>query len=378
MPDRLEGRLRWLFGVVAVVLVATGACALLAASHAGPAQTGAADVAGIFAVGAAVSSVIPALLAAGIALVLALAALVIWSPRRCTHLMPPFVLASLAAALAFATSLLDAAQPEPAARAALLGLLVSLLLASLTALGWLRLWLAPQPGVATATRDAELLDALLSTLAPAGEGTALGATDPLVRAGVLRAFAACARPGRPVLRVVLRVLDARSLVKHRTGFAHLAPAAREALLAGLATSRFARLRALRTQLDRIVLTTFYGDERVRSAIGYDAAWLRDKLEAGPNAEAHRARREEAARLAAQAEAEQLGPAAEVAADAGPAGEDAAPAIGSVASAGAVAQPAAEEVPFDRAWTLGVPQEPVAPAALASVMRVVRSSGPTRP
>jgi len=55
VPDRLEGRLRWLFGVVAVVLVATGVCALLAASRAQPAQ------AGIDGIDATVSVTIPAI-----------------------------------------------------------------------------------------------------------------------------------------------------------------------------------------------------------------------------------------------------------------------------------------------------------------------------
>src|SRR6185369_15375875 len=100
----------------------------------------------------------------------------------------------------------------------------SLALSFLAALGWLRLWLAPRPGDATAARDAVLLDALLSTLAPADAGIALGATDPLVRARVERAFAAQSRGSRPLLRIVLRVLDARSLVKHRAGFAAIAPA----------------------------------------------------------------------------------------------------------------------------------------------------------
>jgi hypothetical protein len=42
-------------------------------------------------------------------------------------------------------------------------------------------------------------------------------------------------------------------------------------------------------------------------------------------------------------------------------------------------PRADDVPFDRPWTLGVPpQEPSRPVAAGPVLRVARSGGPTRP
>ena len=388
MPDRLEGRLRWLFGVVAVVLVATGVCALLVASRAEPAQGG---------IDAAAFSSVAALLVASIVVVLALATLLVWSPRRFTHLMPILALASAAAALGFGATLVASPADDAGWQGALAGCAGALVLSGAAALGWLKLWLAPIPGRATAARDAILLDALLTTMAPAGEGCALGATDPMVRQNIVDAFAAASRSGRPLLRIVLRVLDAASVVKHRSGFAALAPSVRAALLAGLATSRHARLRAMRVTVDRIVLTCFYGDPRVRAEIGDDVGWVQAKIDAGPNAAAHRARREEAARVAAEAALAALAqqPAIEAEPEPVPVSapdESATKATATetvpverIAASGPSAlqpsperPPPVEEVPFDRAWTLGVPKEPVGAALGAPAMRVARSSGPTRP
>lgn len=392
MPDRFEGRLRWLFGGVAVVLVAACAYALLVTAHPEPVQAGV-DVA---------TTSLRAITVLAMVTIALLGALVVRAPRRRTHLMPVLALASAAPLPVLLLGALRASAIEAPATPFLAGALLALLLALASALGWLRLWLAPRPGVATAARDAALLHALLATLVPDGEGIELGGNDPEIRARIERTFAARGSARRPVLRLVLRVLDARAWLRHRRSFARLDQDAREALVGELAIARSARLRAIAALLDEIVLSCFYGDPRVRGTLADDVDWIATRLDVGPNADAHRVRRDELARAALAAEA---------AASAQDAAEDAVLAIESEA-AGAIADgdppapaPAAdhdvasepsarssardalptagearapEEVPFDRAWTLGVPQEPSAPVAGTPLLRVARSGGPTRP
>jgi hypothetical protein len=395
-----------LFGGVAVVVVAVGAYALLVTTHAVPAQAG---------FDAATTSLV-AVVAMALATMLALAALVVRSPRRRTHLMPVFALATGTASAVLLLAALRAWAAEAPATAPLVAALLALVLCAASALGWLRLWLAPRPGVATAARDAALFEALLSTMVPEGQGLDLAAGDAEIRARVARAFAARSGARRPVLRAVLRVLDLRAFVLHRCGFARLDQDRREALVAALATSRFARLRALAVVLDEIVLTSFYGDARVRAALADDHDWLEARLDAGPNAEAHRTRRAAAARAAAEAQAMAAGAAEpepvddvvavvaevppEVSADA-PAHEPERPDIvaddaaaqpadtGRPAPSGPATQPAAirepapaapavEEEPFERTWTLGLPKEPSARVVGSRALRAARAGGPTRP
>jgi len=393
VPDRLEGRLRWLFGGVAVVLVAGGVHALLVTAQPEPAQAGV-DVA---------TTLLRATAVLAVATIAALAVLVVRAPRRRTHLMPVLAIGAGMAALVLLLGTLRAAGVEAEPVAPLAGAtLVAVLLAVASALGWLRLWLAPRPGVATATRDAALLNALLATLVPEGEGIALAGNDPEIRARIERAFAARGSARRPVLRIVLRVLDVRAWRRHRRSFSRLDQDAREALVGDLAIARSARLRAIATLLDEIVLSVFYGDPRVRGVLADDVHWISARLDVGPNADAHRVRRDELARatLAAEAAASAQD-AAEDAVLAVEADDAAAVATEEASSPAAVATedveaetssttisagvtpstretPAAEEVPFDRAWTLGVPQEPSAPVAGTPLLRVARSSGPTRP
>lgn len=388
MPDRLEGRLRWLFGGVAVVMVAAGAYALLATTHLAPAQAG---------FDAAATS-LTAVVVAAMVTMLALGALVVRSPRRRTHLMPVFALANAGVVLVLLLAAVRAAAAQAPVAPPLLAALLALVLGVASALGWLRLWLAPRPGAATAVRDAALLDALLSTVVPEGQGLDLAANDPEVRARIARAFAARSSARRPLLRIVLRALDALAYLRHRRSFAQLDQDTRETLYAGLATSRSARLRAAGALLDEIVLGTFYGDARVRTALSDDASWLAARIDAGPNAEAHRVRQEAAARAATAAQlAEQeavveqrariAADVAELAADVSESTGEPEPAAATdspgveAAPAGAVLRAeagAAEEVPFERAWTLGAAREPGAPAAGTPALREARAGGPTRP
>ena len=429
MPDLLEGRLRWLFGGVAVVLVAAGAFALLVTSVAEPAHTPA---------DAWLAAIVTALVAAGVAAFAAVGARIVWAPRSSTHLMPVLAGAGFAA---FAGAMIeaqhawrsDAAWTEAATVAA-----GGLVLGVASVLGWLALWLAERPGDATARRDAALFDALLATLVPAGEGLDLDARDDVVRARIVAAFAARSTNRRPALRLALRTLDAVALRRHRRRFATADQELRERIVASLATSRRPRLRALGATLNEIVVGAFWDDARVRAAVGEDAHRLQALLESGPNAAAHRARREAAEEAAAAAQRAAEEPADESASVVATApgsivAEDAASAVGvapdapsAVAATGepvaerepepvpgaqpapadaradaSVGSPAAEprsgtaapkpasdgpkeiaphteELPFDRPWTLGVPAQEAAPRPmLGSVLRVARTGGPTR-
>lgn len=427
MPDGLEARLRWLFGGVAVVLVATGAFALLVTSTTEPAQVTQPQLPQ-----AVTTALVAALLAAAVTAFATLGARVAWAPRRSTHLMPVFAVACLAA---FAGETLAAVHAWRAAASwteAASVAAASLVLALASTLGWLALWLAERPGDATAKRDAALFDALLGTLIPEGEGLELDARDADVRARIVAAFAARSTRRRPALRLALRTLDALALVKYRSRFATADQALRERIVAGLATSRYPRLRALGGALDEIVVGAFWSDERVRTAAGDDLLRLRSLLESGPNAEAHRARRAAAEQAAAAAlliaaddadaaDAASAGPATGAGTnatdgehtvvahrDAAPAppaavpgtdgdrSRDAQPATAShpatpasaPVAAPVVAQPASDgpkeiaprtdDLPFDRPWTLGVPAQEATPRpAMGPVLRVARTGGPTR-
>lgn len=446
MSDGLEARLRWLFGGVAVVLVATGAFALLVTSTTEPAQV---------STDPRLYAFVRALLAAAIVSFAAVGARVAWAPRRNTHLMPVFVLAGIAAFACETVAALRAWQAagswtEPASVA-----FASLALALACALGWRALWLAERPGDATARRDAVLFEALLATLVPAGEGLELDASDDAVRTRIVAAFAARSTRRWPVLRLALRTLDALAVVGYRRRFDTADQATRERIVAELATSRRPRLRALQAALREIILGAFWDDARVRAAVGDDPVRVRTLLESGPNAVAHRARREAAeqaalaADLADAAAALAVEAAAQAAtADVAPApGAEVAPALSAAAASapgvevapapvaeaapgppagdapGEQAQPAqnaaepatdhvpdaaepqttaarpdrgrrvepgrasdgpkpivpqAEELPFDRPWTLGVPAQEAAPRqAIGPVLRVARPGGPTR-
>ena len=432
MPDLLEGRLRWLFGGVAVVLVATGAFALLVTTAAEPAHAPA---------DAWLRALVTALLAAAVASFAAVGARIVWAPRRSTHLMPVFACAGFAA---FAVGVVEAQhawRADGAWTGAASVAAGAFVLGVASVLGWLALWLADRPGDATARRDAALFDALLATILPAGEGLDLDGCDDAVRARIVAAFAARSTKRRPALRLALRTLDVLALRRHRRRFDAADPELRERMVASLATSRRPRLRALGATLNEIVVGTFWDDARVRAAVGEDCDRVQALLESGPNAAAHRARREAAEEAAAAAERAAEAPAdessggvetasADTAADTVVAGDaavlavathdapaaavageeplaapepvrDAQPALADAGVGADVAAPPAEpradaaapkpasdgpkeiaphteELPFDRPWTLGVPAQEAAPRPmLGSVLRVARTGGPTR-
>lgn len=398
MRDGLEARLRWLFGGVAVVLVATGAFALLVTSSSEPAQTLQPST------DAQLRALVAATLAAAATAFAALGARIAWAPRRNTHLMPVLALASLAAFACQAPATLHAWRAGGSWTESAYVAAASLVLAVSAFLGWLALWLADRPGDATARRDAALFDALLATLVPAGEGLDLDACDADVRARIVTSFARHSTRRRPALRLALRTLDALALVKYRSRFASADQGLRERVVAGLATSRHARLRALGATLNDTVVGAFWSDPRVRAAVGDDALRVAALIDTGPNAAAHRARRE-AERAAAEARlAAEAGVSAQTvsecgaqpsdesgAATDGPRDADAGAAEGAAPAPAEAAPvearpagdrprdvPHTEELPFDRPWTLGVPAQEATPRpAIGPVMSVARATGPTR-
>src|SRR5690606_6918247 len=157
--------------------------------------------------------------------------------------------AAAAAALAFLAS------------GAWLGFAAALVCAALSASAWIALWLSPRPSIATRARDTALLDAMLDAIVPAGGPFALGATDAELRECVTRAFAARHRGKDTWLRLALRLLDARSILEHRRGFARLDTEARAAIVARLARSRVPALRAVGETLKSVVVGLVYEDAR---------------------------------------------------------------------------------------------------------------------
>jgi hypothetical protein len=138
----------------------------------------------------------------------------------------------------------------------------------------------------TAARDTQILNALLEAMVPTGGPFALGASDPAVAARFVDYVRSQHRSGGTALRILLRCLEWSSAVLRGSRFTRLEPEAREAFLASLAQSRVALPRHQSAALKLTVMLHFYSDPRVEAAIGYDRDYLRGKLRAGPNRDAH--------------------------------------------------------------------------------------------
>lgn len=203
------------------------------------------------------------------------------APRRYAHLLGVLAAGFLAAAAASAGA--DVASLARAGVAAAIGLAAALVQAAL--------WCAERPGEATAHRDAELLRAALEAIVPDGGRVAFGATDAAV-AGRLREAYACSGPhGLLRLRLALRLAALACRLAGSGAFERAEIEARQRVIERLLTARLRALGQGVDELRRCALEAFYGDPRVQSAIGYDAAYVRTRLEQGPNGEAHRARME---------------------------------------------------------------------------------------
>src|SRR5262245_1198041 len=216
-------------------------------------------------------------------LVTLLAAAIARDPRGRAHLMP-ILAAGKATSSLTCLGYFVASQP---AFVYLLNALVDGSLALMTLGAWVWVQLTSE---AAAARDPALLRAVLDALVPRGGAFATGAADSDVDEALQRYFASLHPLGPIGLRVLLLAIEYGAVVFERTApFSRLDPAARERALAAWETSRLAPRRQLIASLKLTALMHFYERPAIWPAIGYDDAYLRRKLLAGPNAAAHAAR-----------------------------------------------------------------------------------------
>ena len=158
------------------------------------------------------------------------------------------------------------------------------------------LWLAAveqaeRPLAQPEGRVAELLRLVTDAMVPTGGAFAAGASTVQLDQTVWQYFAHLHPLGTTGLTVILYVIEFAPCVfgPRRRRFSRLSAADREAHLAGWETSHLAVRRQLLNGLKLAVMLHFYDRPDVAAAVGFDGAYLRDKLLAGPNAEFHRAR-----------------------------------------------------------------------------------------
>lgn len=215
--------------------------------------------------------------AAALSLVFALqATMVAAAPRRYAHLLP--VLGTAALVGAFSSAAESWLGMLPALGAAILA--VGLLLL------YVALWLAEHPSDATRERDRAILRAVATTLVPPGGRIPLDAADPLVERAVVGAYRDSGPFGVVRLRLTLRLVDAASLCIAGAPFARAEVGARDLVLERLLAARLRRVQRPVEVLRETILSRFYADPRVQTAIGFDGVHLRTRLEQGPNAGAH--------------------------------------------------------------------------------------------
>jgi len=275
--DGLDRRLRWLFGTAAAAFGALGAAVVLALTgrvghvltippHALPWA--------LFAVGYSTT-------------VAVLAFKIAQAPRRQTFLMPVLSV-GLVASGTTALGLWAVQEPTGApARALSNGGTFDLLVALLFLAAWMRLWLADVPGEARERRDEALLAAVLDTLVPAGGAVEMGASDPAVRERIVARRSAGRTEAK--IRLELRLLDLATRLLARESLVDASPDTRSEVLDRLCGSRVAVVRRTALAWRDAVLTSYYGDERVLDAVGFDRAYLERRLAEGPNREAHGSR-----------------------------------------------------------------------------------------
>ena len=290
MPDRLESRLRWLFLGLAAIFAFAGSCFLFLPDGTVHAVS---RLGALFGYAEPPGAPLRFWLGLGVAymmLVTILALQIGRAPRRNAQLMP--ILAAGKATSALTCLGFYLRQPSPAGDRVFIYLanfLIDGSLVLIVAAAWGVLWLAPVPGARTVERDRSILAALLDTLIPGGGPFPLGGADDEISASVSRYFRELDRRGETALRLLLRTLEWSSLLLAGGRFSRLTPAARERFLARLARSRVAVARHLSTAMKLVVTMRFYGDPRAERAIGYDSEYVRGRLFAGPNREAHAAR-----------------------------------------------------------------------------------------
>ena len=159
---------------------------------------------------------------------------------------------------------------------------------ALTALAaYAAVWATSETG---AGRDRDLLKAVLDALVPRGGAFPIGAADTDVDEALARYFARLHPFGPAALRVLLRTIEYGTVVFERTPpFSRLDAAGRERALAAWETSRLGLRRQVVASVKLLGMLHFYERPETWPGIGYDDAYLRRKLLAGPNAAAHAAR-----------------------------------------------------------------------------------------
>lgn len=216
-------------------------------------------------------------------LVTLLAAAIARDPRGRADLMP--ILAA-----GKATSSLTCLGYFLGSQPAFVYLLNALVDGSLTLLvlgAWAVVWATSEEAAA---HDRELLRIVLDALVPRGGAFPAGAADTDLDDSVARYFATLHALGPVGLRVLLRILEYGPVVFERTRpFSRLDPEARAHALASWETSRLGVRRQVIASLKLIALLHFYERREIWPGIGYDDAYLREKLLAGPNAAHHAAR-----------------------------------------------------------------------------------------
>jgi hypothetical protein len=139
-------------------------------------------------------------------------------------------------------------------------------------------------------RDEQLLRAVLDALVPRGGAFPTGAADGDLDARVSEYFGRLHPLGPLGLGFLLRAIEYGTAVFERSRpFSQLDPPARERALAAWERSRLGLRRQLIASVKLIALLHFYEGRETWPGIGYDDAYLRRKLLAGPNAAAHAAR-----------------------------------------------------------------------------------------
>ncbi|HJQ82911.1 MAG TPA: hypothetical protein VKA21_02470 [Candidatus Binatia bacterium] len=218
-------------------------------------------------------------------LVTLLAAATARDPRGRVHLMPILAAGKATSSL---TCLGYFVGSSPAF-IYLLNALVDGSLALLVIGAWAAVRLTDEAGAA---RDGALLRAVLDALVPRGGAFPTGAADVALDAALARYFARLHPLGPAGLRALLLAIEYGAVAFERTRpFSRLDPEARGKALAAWETSRLAPRRQLLASLKLLALMHFYERPEVWPSVGYDDAYLRRKLLAGPNAVHHAARLE---------------------------------------------------------------------------------------
>jgi len=279
----LDRRLRLLFALLAAAFAATGLVFLCFPDGTIRVLNDAGRVLGLPPAPSSDLRFWLSLAVAYMVLVTLLAAAIARDPRGRAHLMP--ILAA-----GKATSSLTCLGYFVASEAAFVYLANALVDGSLALLvlgAGVAVWATGEEAEA---RDATLLPLVLDALVPRGGAFPAGAADSDLDAALVRYFARLHPLGPLGLRLLLRAIEYGPVVFERSRpFSRLDAAARERALAAWETSRLGLRRQVIATLKLLALMHFYERPEVWPGIGYDDAYLRRKLFAGPNAVHHRAR-----------------------------------------------------------------------------------------